>query len=73
MNTEGSKCKQERLRRRREQEPQNQLKRGRCDLLDAERDIRSVGVKVSGLERYLHVGKVFPFHIESEVSQQVQF
>ena len=53
-----------------EQEPQKQLKRGKCSWLDAERDIGSVGVKVSGLKQCLHVGKVFPFHTESEVSRQ---
>ena len=55
-----------------EQEPQKQLKRGKCGWLDAERDIGSVGVKVSGLKQCLHVGKVFPFHTESEVSRQVR-
>ena len=44
-----------------EQEPQKQLKRGKCSWLDAERDIGSVGVKVSGLKQCLHVGKCFPF------------
>ena len=55
-----------------EQEPQKQLKRGKCGWLDAERDIGSVEVKVSGLNRCLHIGKVFPFHIESEVSRQAR-
>ena len=56
-----------------EQEPQKQLKRGKCGWLDAERDIGSVGVKVhavSGLKRCLHIGRVFPFHTESEVSRK---
>ena len=32
-----------------EQEPLKQLKRGECGWLDADRDIGSIGVKVSGL------------------------
>ena len=29
-------------------------------------------MKVSGLKQCLHIGKVFPFHTESEVSRQAQ-
>ena len=77
MNTEDSKCKQEIKDPEEgsesvEQGPQKQLKRGKCGWLDAERDTGSVEVKVSGLKQCLHVGKVFPFHTESEVSREAQ-